>query len=218
MLYSHILRYPTAAGLITAMLSAPAAHAGPLLQGPDGTMMIPGAIQLTPTQLATIRGGFDFGPKFSIDFAFQQIDTVNGTVVQSIMVPNVTLTSPSDGTPSWAGASRWAGSSPSAGVTSPSAGVPITVTNSDGTTNTVTPPPGSPITLTNSANNGMTQVISTLGNGGISNVVSNEANNAMASVATTANIGITGMSQWLTRQQINSNIQNSLLNGNGGFK
>ncbi|MGP8025433.1 MAG: hypothetical protein ACLPJJ_01760 [Acidocella sp.] len=199
MLYSHFLKYTTATGLIFAFPSAQAAHAAPSPLNIGGEIAIPGAIQLTPAQLANIRGGFDFGPSFSIDFAFQQIDTVNGVVVQSIMVPQVTLTSPSAGTSS-------------------SAGVPITVTNSNGSTNTFTPPSGSNVTLTNSANAGLTSVVSNLGGSGISNVISNEANNAMVSVATTANIGITGMSQWLMQQQIHSSIQNSLAFSNGGFK
>jgi len=200
MLYSHFLKYTTAAGLIFTTLSAQTAQAAPFNQKIGGEIVIPGAIQLTPAQLANIRGGFDFGPNFSMNFAFQQIDTVNGVVIQSIMVPQVTLTSPSDG-----GTSHWAG-------------VPITVTNSDGSKNTFTPPPGSNVTLTNSVNAGMTTVVSNLGGSGISNVISNEANNAMASVTTTANIGITGMSQWLMQQQIHSSIQNSLLNSNSGFK
>ncbi len=212
MLYSHFLKYTTAAGLIFAFPFAQAAHAAPSPLNIGGEIAIPGAIQLTPSQLANIRGGFDFGPSFSIDFSFQQIATVNGVVIQSIMVPQVTVTPPS----------AW--TSPSADVTHPSAGtspypgVPITVTNGNGSTNTFTPPSGSNVTLTNSASGGLTSVVSNLGGSGISNVISNEANNAMVSVATTANIGITGMSQWLVQQQIHSSIQNSLAYSNGGFK
>ena len=193
MLYSHLPKYTPAAGLIAAILAAPVADAASPPQNIADAAFMTGAAQLSSAQLAAIRGGFDISPALSIDFAFQQIDTVGGVVIQSIMVPTVTLTKSS-------------------------AGVPITITNANGGTNKFTSTPGSNITLTNEANGGMTRINSNLGGSGISNVVSNQANNAMVGVATTMNIGITGMSQWLVQQQIDTNIQSALYHSNGGFK
>ncbi|MBB5371989.1 hypothetical protein [Acidocella aromatica] len=189
MLYRGLPKYALFAGTAAAALLAPAANA---LPSAPAIVTIPGAVQLTSAQLGAIRGGFDISPSLSIDFAFQQIDTVGGTVIQSIMVPNVTLTSASSA-------------------------IPITVTNGAGS-NTITPASGSNITLTSTANSGLTTIVSTLGGSGISNVVSNQANNALVGVATTMNIAITGMTPWLTQQQINTNIQNSLYYNNGSFK
>ncbi|MDR3505969.1 MAG: hypothetical protein P4L52_06965 [Acidocella sp.] len=190
MLYRGLPKYALLAGTAAVALLAPAANASP--SAPE-IITIPGAAQLTPAQLAAIRGGFDINPSLSIDFAFQQIDTVGGIVIQSIMVPTVTLTSASSA-------------------------IPITVTNGNGSSNTITPTSGSNITLTSTANSGLTTIVSTLGGSGISNVVSNQANNALVGVATTMNIAITGMTPWLTQQQINTNIQNSLYYSNGSFK
>jgi len=193
MLYSHFSKYTPVAGLIAAILAAPVANAAPPSQNIADAAFMAGAIQLSTAQLAAIRGGFDIGPTLSFDFAFQQIDTVNGALIQSVMVPTVTLT-------------------PS------SVGVPVTVTNANGSTNTFTSTRDSNIALSNVTNNGMTRIASNLGGSGISNVISNQANNAMVGVATTMNIGISGMSQWLAQQQINTNIQNSLYHSNSGFK
>lgn len=193
MLYRHLPRFTPIAAIAAAVISAPMANAAPYPQNTMDTALLAGAVQLTPVQLSAIRGGFDVSPTLSIDFAFQQIDTVGGTVIQSIMVPMTTLTSSS-------------------------VAVPITVTNGDGSIHTITSAPGSNITLTNSVNGGMTTIISSLGAGGISNTISNQANNALVSVTTTMSIGITGMSQWLMQQQINTNIQNSLYYSNGTFK
>jgi outer membrane PBP1 activator LpoA protein len=163
---------------------------------------IPGLAPLTTAQLAAIRGGFDLGQGLSIDFAFQQISTVGGTIVQSIMVPKTTLFSTAAGT-------------------IPPAAVPVTVSsvsNGSSATNAVTPAPNANLTLTSTANDGMTRIVSNLGAGGISNVVSNQANNAVVGVATTMNIGISGLTPWLNQQQINTNIQNSVYYSNGMFK
>ncbi|WP_227075902.1 hypothetical protein [Acidocella sp. KAb 2-4] len=144
--------------------------------------------ELSPAQLAQLRGGFDISPGVSIDFSFQQIDSIAGTIVQSIIVPTVTLTSTSGP-------------------------APVVVSNGNGDT-TIIPPGTANVTLGASGNQGLTNIVTTLGASGIANLVTNQANNTSVSVATTMSIGINGMSQWMTAQQVTSGILNGLNYGN----
>jgi hypothetical protein len=139
-------------------------------------------------ELGTIRGGFDISPALSISFGFQQIDTVNGIVVQSILVPTTFLTG---------------------------AALPVTVSDAGGTT-TYTPPAGSSVTFSSISNGGQT-VISTVLGAGVQNLVTNQANNALIGLATTMTVGVTGMSQMLTQARSLSILQTGITYGNGIF-
>lgn len=216
--------------LATILLAHPFASQAAPLGDNDGIGEINalqlGGAELTTDQLSKIRGGFDVSSKLSINFGFQQIDTLGNKILQSVLVPMTTLTaaSPSpqvivsggaDTTVSVSAADTHAGpQSSTSGVgnngsngadntpggqgTVPSSPTAGDLPNSAETT--VVPAYAGNVTVTSKVNNGQTIVLSQLGNNGIANVISNTANNSLLSQVTTMNIDITGMSQWLSQQ------------------
>ncbi|MDE2240745.1 MAG: hypothetical protein KGJ73_12570, partial [Rhodospirillales bacterium] len=68
------------------LLAMPAKAAAPRA-GPEISALGLSGQQIPPSELDTIRGGFNLGAGLSIGFAFKQIEAVNGIVVKSIMVP-----------------------------------------------------------------------------------------------------------------------------------
>jgi hypothetical protein len=73
------------------------------------------------------------------------------------------------------------------------------------------------VAVTSVINNGQTSITSQLNNSGITNVIANQANNALLSQMTTMNIGISGLSQWLSQQQTNSAFTNGTFSNRGSF-
>ncbi|GLR67759.1 hypothetical protein GCM10010909_24400 [Acidocella aquatica] len=196
MSFNRFTKWSSHTVFVTAVLFSPLAYAAPpVSSAPDNNEINSlqlAALQLPYQALGQIRGGFDVKPGLSISFAFQQVDYQGKTVIQSILVPLTTLTSGSGG----AIASVTGGGTTT--LTQQGAGDP-TVINVGG--NTIQVPAGtSSITLSSSINQGASVVISSLGGGGISNIISNTANNMMLSQVTTMNVEITGMSQWLAQQ------------------
>lgn len=157
--------------------------------------------QIGPNELRYIRGGFELSPSLSISFAFKQIQAVNGIIVKSIMVPETNITPTA--VPSLSGSN-----------TSPA----VTVTDAAGSTQTVTPSSNGNITVSSTTNNGQTTIGTQLGSNGLATVTENQANNASVSVASTINIAISGMSQFLTRQQSFANMQSGLYYAGSAFK
>ncbi|OYV34684.1 MAG: hypothetical protein B7Z81_09720 [Acidocella sp. 20-61-6] len=127
----------------------------------------------------------------SISFGFQQLNYVGSEIVQSILVPMTTLTK---------------------GATT----APVYVTS--GGTTTLQPTGTSGVNVTSTANNGQTLIMSQLNNSGITNVISNQANNVSLSQVTTMSIGIAGMTQWLSQQQVASALAHGLTFGQGAFR
>jgi hypothetical protein len=144
--------------------------------------------QLSSKALESIRGGFDLGPNLSINFAFSQIDSIGQNIVQSIIVPITTLT----------------------GANLPN--VSPTITGSGGTTitKTMVPAGGTNYVIQTVANQGMTSISTQLANSGVTNLIQNQANAQMIQQVTSIQIGITGMTQWLSQQRTNSTLTNSL--------
>lgn len=216
--------------LATILLAHPFASQASPLGNNDGIGAINAlhlsGVQLTTDQLGKIRGGFDVSPKLSINFGFQQIDTLGDKILQSVLVPTTTLTAASsspqvivsggaDTTLSVSTANTQAGPPSSTAGNGNNAsngadnraggqGAAPSSTAAGGLFNsgetTVVPANTGNITVTSKANNGQTTVLSQLGNSGIANVISNTANNTLLSQVTTISIDITGMSQWLSRQ------------------
>jgi len=181
----------TLAATMAAGLATHAAQAAPQ----QNTLDTINVLQLAPNQLSakelgTLRGGFDVSPGISINFAFEQISYAGANAIQSIIVPVTTLTQAMPN-------------------------IPVSVT-SNGVT-TVTPASVLNTAVTSTINNGQTVISSQLNNSGITNLVANQANNAFISQVTTMNIAISGMSQWLSQQQNNAALSNSMQYGHGSF-
>ena len=162
--------------------------------------------QIPNGELRNIRGGFSLGNNLSINFAFKQIEAVNGIIVKSIMIPQTNVTAAA------------ASSSSSPLVTIPSSAPSVVVTDSTGASKTITPSSGSAVNLATRANNGLTVINTQLGSNGISNLTTNQANNTAISVAATMDIAITGMSQFLTQQQSFANVQSGMYYTSSAFK
>lgn len=211
-MFTHMIR--AVGPLMTAalpLLSAPALAATPETSSVIAMLGL-SAQQIAPGELRNIRGGFDLGPSLSISFAFKQIESVNGIIIQTIAVPQTTVTGLSAGIKTDASAASAVTKTASPAVTTTS--VPsVTVTNESGATQTVNVPASSNVTLTAAANNGLTAINTQLANGGITNMTMNQANNTAISVATTMDIAIAGMSQFLAQQQSFANPQSGLYYG-----
>jgi hypothetical protein len=189
---SRILRSAALLGALTAGGAASAQAAGPFAALGAG-------VALSDARLASIRGGFDLTPQLTVDFAYRQVTTVNGTIIAAVAIPQIhlafgsataplalpsiaTTTTPSVGT---------AGSAPPAPNTAtPSVPTPLPAP-------TVTPPAN----LVHSVSSfGGTNVATTFSPSGIATVIANTANNALIQNQIAVDIGTTGMSTLLTGQ------------------
>jgi hypothetical protein len=152
---------------------------------------------LDDSQLGNVRGGFSTGSGLVMNFSFQEATYVNHNLVQSIVVPTITVSPGS--------------------VTSPAALVTGLASASIGNqlAQVQTNAPASAIQST--LNNGMTSVVSNFGGGGVTNTVSNAANNQLVQQVIAANIGITGLSQ-ATQQNVASTVASRLAAANSQFR
>jgi len=134
------------------------------------------ATALDDSQLGGIRGGLSTSSGLVVNFSFQEATYVNHNLVQSIVVPTITV---SPGSPTGAVATVAAGGSALTPVVNTAKQVQVS----------------SPaLAIQSILNNGMTSVVSNLG-AGVTNTISNAANNQLIQQVITANIGITGLSQ-----------------------
>jgi len=141
---------------------------------------------MTNDQLGNVRGGF-YTNGVALSFGFQQLTTVNGQVVQSILVPTTTITN---------------------GVTLP---VYVTGQTSWKTTATDTPTTTTPeVTVTTTANNGQTAIQTVLSGGSVVSSISNTANNQLITQATTENINLGGLAASVAAAQAINNVLNAL--------
>jgi hypothetical protein len=158
--------------------------------------------RLDDDQLSEVRGGLDAGSGMLLSFSFQEATYVNHNLAQTIVVPTVTI---APGTSTMAAASGL----------SNNATIPIApITNSTAQTQVNSPAPGLPSLL----NDGITQIASALGGGGLTNVISNSANNQLVQQVIAANIGITGLSQALQSQGVASSVMNRLTSATSQFR
>jgi hypothetical protein len=122
---------------------------------------------LTDAQLGKIRGGFSLPNGISFSFGFQQETSVNGAVIQSVIVPDTALTANLTQIPVYVDQTK-ALSLPVGGAT-----VPVTVT-----------------TMTNAS---ATSIQTTLSNGGIANSISNAVNNQDIEQVSQMSISVSGL-------------------------
>ncbi len=140
-------------------------------------------VALDDRELSGIRGGLSVGSGVVLNFAFQEATFVNHNLTQNIVVPTITV-SPGSATASIAG------------VTVPGGGVSNFSPNSVAGVGKLATPVSSPALAVQSIlNSGMTQIVSSIGSGGITNLISNTANNQLVQQQITANINISGLSQ-----------------------
>ena len=128
--------------------------------------------ELSDRQLGAVRGGFDIAPGLLVRFGFQQATFLNQNLIQSILVPTVTV---SGGTVSLAG--------PQA-VAAPSQGT--------------LPPAGNAI-IASRANNGLTSVVTSLAGNALTTLVRNQANGQVVRQVTNLELDISGLSRMLVR-------------------
>lgn len=176
-------------------------------------------------QLSGTRGGLSTGSGLVMTFSFQEATYVNHNLIQSIVVPTITV-SPG----SFTGATTTASSSaPIANVTSVQASSSTPAIQSilnDGTTSAASNLGSRGVTTTVSSataaiqsilNGGMTSVASNLSGGGITSTISNSANNQLIQQLITANVGISGLSQAI-RQNVPAMVTTGLAGANSAFR
>jgi hypothetical protein len=154
-------------------------------------------------QLETVRGGMSMPNGVTVNFGFQQITTVNGMVVEGVMVQNGTASEFStDNFPT----------SPCSG-SGYSSGVSITTTNGKATLS-ATPPSWTPVSpgtaIIVKADNGETVINTELGPNAIINGISNIANGQVISQATIMNIDVTGLAQSIAAEQAVNAVTHAL--------
>jgi hypothetical protein len=138
---------------------------------------------LDDQELGGIRGGLSVGSGLVLNFAFQEATFVNHNLTQNIVIPTITV-SPGSTT------------ALVAGVTVPGGGFSNFSPNSvAGVGNPATPVSSPTLAVQSILNSGMTQVVSSIGGGGVTNLISNTANNQLIQQLITANINISGLSQ-----------------------
>jgi hypothetical protein len=155
------------------------------------------ASALDDSQLGGIRGGLSTGSGVVVNFSFQEATYVNHNVVQSIIVPTITVSPGS-----------------TAGVATTAIGSALApIENLARQFQT-----GSPtLAIQSILNNGMTSVASNLGGGGVTSLVSNAANNQLIQQVITANIEITGLAQTL-HQNVASTVAHGLTAANSQLR
>jgi hypothetical protein len=176
---------PAAAGATADRPPPSSAHAAPLRLA---------ALALPDRELGRVRGGFDLSGGLIVSFGFRQATYVNDTLVQSIVIPTLTI---GNGT-----------------VTVPG---PVVTTTTVGAQQTVSTAPGvrpgsvsldslaaraTPAVALNGllasvSGDGLTSVTTELGTGSLTNVIKNAANNTAIRTVANASIGISGLSRML---------------------
>jgi hypothetical protein len=155
------------------------------------------AIALDDRQLGGIRGGLSTGSGLVVTFSFQEATYVNHNLVQSVVVPTITVAP---------GAAAVAEATAAGSALAPVENLARQLQ--------VTAPA---LAIQSVLNNGMTLVTSNLGGGGITNRISNAANNQVIQQVITANIGITGLSQMI-QQNVASTVASRLAAANSQFR
>ena len=140
-------------------------------------------VALDDQELGGICGGLSVGSGVVLNFAFQEATFVNHNLTQNVVIPTITV-------------SPGATTASVAGVTVPGGGVSNFSPNSvAGVGNLATPVSSPALAVQSILNSGMTQVVSNIGGGGVTNLISNTANNQVVQQLITANINISGLSQ-----------------------
>ena len=164
----------------------------------------PGALTdmrpLDDTVLSELRGGYQLAPGVSAYFSFSQISSINGNIVQTIVVPQVNIS----------------------GISS---SVNALVTGSDGTTidtgggatllptgvnNVPLQLQGSKLAVVTTTRGGQSLVSTVLAGSGITNQITNTANGAKASVTTSIGISTQGLLAIMQAQRMAASLVTNL--------
>jgi len=129
-----------------------------------------------------------------LNFAFEEATFVNHNLAQSIVVPTITV-SPGSNTASVGGMTVGG----SVGNFSPNSVAVI------GNAAAQLPVSSPTIAIQSILNNGMTSVVSSVGGGGVTNLISNTANDQLVQQLISANIDISGLSQTI-QQSVASTV------------
>ena len=162
-------------------------------------------VALDDQELGGIRGGLSIGSGVVLNFAFQEATFVNHNLTQNIVIPTITV-SPGSTTASVAG------------VAVPGSGVSNFSPNSVAGIGALATPVSSPgVAVQSILNSGMTQVVSSVGGGGVTNLISNTANNQLVQQVITANINISGLSQTV-QQSVASTVLSRVQGATSQFR
>ena len=151
-------------------------------------------VALNDQELSGVRGGLSIGQGVVLNFAFQEATFVNHNLAQSIVVPTITV-SPGSNTASVGGMTVGV----SVGNFSPNSVAVI------GNAAAQLPVSSPTIAIQSILNNGMTSVVSSVGGGGVTNLISNTANDQLVQQLITADINISGLSQTI-QQSVASTV------------
>jgi hypothetical protein len=162
-------------------------------------------VALDDRELGGIRGGLSVGSGVVLNFAFQEATFVNHNLTQNIVVPTITV-SPGSATATVAG------------VTAPGGGVSNFSPSSVAVVGNLGTPVSSPALAVQSIlNSGMTQVVTSVGGSGVTNLISNTANNQLVQQMITANINISGLSQTV-QQSVASTVMSRVQAATSQFR
>ena len=162
-------------------------------------------VALDDRELGGIRGGLSVGSGVVLNFAFQEATFVNHNLTQNIVVPTITV-SPGSATATVAG------------VTAPGGGVSnFSPSSVAGVGNLATPVSSPALAVQSILNSGMTQVVTSVGGGGVTNLISNTANNQLVQQLITANINISGLSQTV-QQSVASTVMSRVQAATSQFR
>ena len=175
-MYAQTLSRHRAPGLVASVwllvvAAWPGGASGQSVAADPAGLLAPAGLapySLTDAQLGKIRGGFSLPNGISFSFGFQQETSVNGAVIQSVIVPDTALTANLTQIPVYVDQTK-ALSLPVGGAST----VPVTVT-----------------TMTNA---GATSIQTTLSNGGIANSISNSVNNQDIEQVSQMSISVSGL-------------------------
>jgi len=151
-------------------------------------------VALNDQELSGVRGGLSLGSGVVLNFAFEEATFVNHNLAQSIVVPTITV-SPGSNTASVGGMTVGG----SVGNFSPNSVAVI------GNAAAQLPVSSPTIAIQSILNNGMTSVVSSVGGGGVTNLISNTANDQLVQQLITADINISGLSQTI-QQSVASTV------------
>ena len=162
-------------------------------------------VALDDRELGGIRGGLSVGSGVVLNFAFQEATFVNHNLTQNIVVPTITV-------------SPGSAIATVAGVTAPGGGLSNFSPSSVAVVGNLATPVSSPALAVQAIlNSGMTQVVTSVGGGGVTNLISNTANNQLVQQLITANINISGLSQTV-QQSVASTVMSRVQAATSQFR
>jgi hypothetical protein len=163
-------------------------------------------VALNDRDLGNIRGGLSISSGLIVNFAFQEATYVNHDLVQNIVIPTMTVSAGSGmanvGGVTVPGSVGNFSPNAVAGIGNAAAQMPVTS-------------PG--LAVQSIVNNGMTAVVSSLGGGGVSNLIANTANNQLVQQVINANIDVSGLPNTI-QQGVASTVLNRVQAATSQFR